>query len=196
MKVASSLPHYGESTTDRIRGKSTFEKSIGALRLLNDLGYGQTGSELELTLVHNPAGAIIPGDQESLEIDYRRQLEERHGVVFNSLITMTNMPLGRFYKFLEGSGNLTKYMRNLESLFNESTLECVMCRFTISVRWDGTLFDCDFNQCLDLAIGNGEAWNIGCMTMDELVGRAIKCLSHCYGCTAGQGSSCGGTVAV
>ena len=194
MHVTSSLPHYRESTTDRIRGNTVFERSIDGLRRLNSKGYGKPGSDLRLTLVHNPSGAILPGDQTSLETDYRRRLKDEHGIEFTDLIAIANMPLGRFLRFLDKSDNLKRYMSVLEQKFNQATVDGVMCRFTLSVRWDGTLFDCDFNHCLDLAIKNGKELDIRYVKLDDLVGRAIRCLSHCYGCTAGQGSGCGGVV--
>ena len=192
VSVTASLPHYGSEVTDRIRGASVFDKSIFALKKLNEVGYG---TDLDLTLVHNPGGAILPGRQESLEAGYRKKLFNEHGVVFTRLITITNMASGRFLRFLERSGNLHRYMRRLEQGFNPATVPNLMCRTLISLRWDGALFDCDYNQSLDLQIRNGSPMNIQKASLTDLVGRAVLCKNHCYGCTAGKGSSCGGAVA-
>ncbi len=194
VRVVASLPHYAAQTTDRVRGRSVFDRSIEGLRALNEAGYGRPGGELQLDLVHSPAGAFLPGCQVSLESDFRERLRDNHGVSFTGLIAMTNMPAGRFLKFLIRSGNLSRYMHRLEQNFNPATLELLMCRTTLSVAWDGILYDCDFNQSLGLPIRNGSALNVGKVRPDKLLGRAIRCRSHCYGCTAGAGSSCGGAV--
>jgi radical SAM/Cys-rich protein len=194
VNVTASLPHYGSEITDRIRGSSVFQRSISALRMLNGVGYGKPDTGLELTLVHNPSGAILPGHQESLEAEFRRKLLEDHEIVFTHLIAMTNIPAGRFLRFLEESGNLRRYMSRLEQCFNPATTPNLMCRTLISVRWDGELFDCDFNQSLGLQIRNGMPTSIRNASLSKLVGRAVRCRNHCYGCTAGQGSSCGGAV--
>lgn len=195
VSIVASLPHYNREATERMRGKGVFDRSLAGLKTLNALGYGQPGSDLELTLVYNPAGAILPGSQASLEADFRSKLREDFGIEFTNLIALINMPLGRFLGFLSKSGNLPRYMRRLEQSFNPATVESLMCRFTLSVGHDGVLYDCDFNQCIGIEIRNGRPTSIQDVSLDELVGRAVRCRSHCYGCTAGQGSSCGGAVA-
>ena len=171
--VAASLPHYAEETTDRVRGQSAFQKSIAGLKMLNDAGYAQPGTGLRLTLAHSPAGAWIPGRQETLEADFRKHLLDGYGIAFTNLITITNMPIGRFLCFLERSGNLRGYMGKLERSFNAATLAGLMCRTTLSVGWDGTLCDCDFNQSLGISIQSEHESHIARATPDELVGRHI-----------------------
>lgn len=195
VRIMASLPHYSPEMTERIRGREVFDRSIAGLRVLNALGYGQPGGTLELTLVHSPAGAVLPGSQAGLEAEFRTQLRERHGIEFTRLVSMTNIPSGRFLRFLADSGNLGRYMRRLAQQFNPCTLEHLMCRDTLSIGWDGTIYDCDFNQSLGIPVRNGHAMTIDETTADELDGRVIRCENHCYGCTAGQGSSCGGAVA-
>jgi radical SAM/Cys-rich protein len=194
VEVIASLPHYREAQTDAQRGSGVFTKSISALRKLNELGYGQPGSGLVLNLVHNPVGAFLPPKQQAIESQFRRELEHRHGVVFNNLHTITNMPIGRFLEFLIASGNYEGYMRRLVNAFNPVAASGVMCRYTISVGWDGTLYDCDFNQMLDLPLGfesPGHVRDFDAALLDE---RRIATRNHCYGCTAGTGSSCGGSI--
>jgi radical SAM/Cys-rich protein len=196
VEVVASLPSFRSSGTDAQRGDGVFEKSIEALRRLNALGYGSgNGTGLSLNLVHNPVGAFLPGNQASLERDYKRELESRYGVVFNSLYTITNMPISRFLEFLERTGNLERYMETLVNAFNPAAVEGVMCRTHLSVGWDGTLYDCDFNQMLDLPTGNGSPRTLGALLASGELHREIVTARHCYGCTAGAGSSCGGTVA-
>lgn len=190
--VVASLPCYTEENTDLVRGQGVFAKTIAGLKMLNAAGYGESGTGLRLTLAYSPSGASLPGRQESLEVDYRKRLAEDYGFGFTRLITMANMPIGRFLRLLESDGNLGTYMRELERSLNPATLPGLMCRTTLSVGWDGTLYDCDFNQALGIAIGNGRAYRVGNVLVDELVGRGIRCGNHCYGCTAGNGSSCGG----
>ena len=195
VRVAASLPHYDAEATDRVRGPTVFERSVTALRALNAVGYGKPGTGLELTLVHTPAAAVLPGCQESLECEYRRYLGGGYGIEFNQLITITNMPIGRFLRFLVSKGNLRRYVRRLERNFNPATLRSLMCRTTLSVAWDGVLYDCDFNQALRLPIRNGAVAHIQSVKVADLTGRAIRCNNHCYGCAAGGGSSCTGAVA-
>ena len=195
VRVAASLPHYNREMTDRVRGAGAFDRLIAGLKKLNAAGYGRPGSGLELTLVHSPAGALLPAQQVSLEQEFRAQLERQHGIVFTQLIVITNIPVGRFLKFLERTGNLQPYMARLEQQFNLATLPNLMCRTLLSIGWDGTVYDCDFNQALALPIANGAPLRIHEARLEKLIGRAIRCRNHCYGCTAGQGSSCGGAVA-
>jgi radical SAM/Cys-rich protein len=196
VEVVASLPSFRSSGTDAQRGEGVFEKSIEALRRLNALGYGGgNGNGLALNLVHNPVGAFLPGNQTSLERDYKRELESRYGVVFNGLYTITNMPISRFLEFLERSGNLERYMEMLVNAFNPAAVAGVMCRTHLSVGWDGTLYDCDFNQMLDLPTGNGSPRTLSELLESGNLHREIVTARHCYGCTAGAGSSCGGTVA-
>jgi radical SAM/Cys-rich protein len=162
--------------------------------MLNELGYGQ-GGKLKLDLVHNPVGAFLPGNQASLEREYKRALERDHGVVFDSLYTITNMPISRFLEFLLESGNYERYMQKLIDAYNPCAAENVMCRTMVSVGWDGTLYDCDFNQMLDIPVADGAARHIEDFDLSRHVGRHIATGRHCFGCTAGGGSSCGGATA-
>lgn len=188
VEVVASLPSYAASQTDRQRGDGVFEKSIEALRRFNALGYGHEGSGLVLNLVSNPVGAFLPAPQASLERDWKRELDRRYGVRFNRLFTITNMPISRYLEWLEQSGNLESYLSKLVNAFNPATVDGLMCRYTLSVGWDGRLYDCDFNQMLDLALPQ---------TIFEGLPaeRAIVTGPHCFGCTAGAGSSCGGATA-
>jgi radical SAM/Cys-rich protein len=188
VEVVASLPSYAASQTDRQRGDGVFEKSIEALRRFNVLGYGRERSGLVLNLVTNPVGAFLPAPQASLERDWKRELERRYGVHFNRLFTITNMPISRYLEWLEQSGNLESYLTKLVNAFNPVTVDGLMCRFTLSVGWDGRLYDCDFNQMLELALPQ---------TIFEGLPaeRAIVTGPHCFGCTAGAGSSCGGATA-
>jgi radical SAM/Cys-rich protein len=160
---------------------------------LNTLGYGQEGTGLCLNLVHNPVGAFLPARQESIEVQFRKELA-RYGIVFNHLYTITNMPISRFLEFLIDSGNYEGYMERLANAFNPSAAAGVMCRYTISIGWDGTLYDCDFNQMLDLPVSFGAPRHIREFDVARLHRRRIVTANHCYGCTAGAGSSCGGAV--
>jgi radical SAM/Cys-rich protein len=196
VEVVASLPSFRSSGTDAQRGEGVFEKSIEALRRLNAVGYGNgNGNGLALNLVHNPVGAFLPGNQTSLERDYKRELRSRYGIVFDNLYTITNMPISRFLEFLERSGNLERYMETLVNVFNPAAVAGVMCRTHLSVGWDGTLYDCDFNQMLDLPTGNGSPRTLDALLESGNLHREIVTARHCYGCTAGAGSSCGGTVA-
>ncbi|HYS78659.1 MAG TPA: arsenosugar biosynthesis radical SAM (seleno)protein ArsS [Candidatus Dormibacteraeota bacterium] len=195
VEVVASLPSVVPTQTDAQRGSGVFEKSIEALRLLNALGYGRSGSGRVLTLVTNPVGAFLPPAQESQERQFRQRLARDHGVVFNDLHTITNMPISRFLEFLLESGNYEGYMQRLADAFNPAAAARVMCRYTLSVGWDGRLYDCDFNQMLELALGHGAPGHIRDFDPATLHARRIITGNHCYGCTAGAGSSCGGATA-
>jgi radical SAM/Cys-rich protein len=194
VEIVASLPYYRSTQTDAQRGEGVFEKSMKALRKLNELGYGREGSGLVLNLVHNPVGAFLPPKQEAIEAQFRRELLKTYGVVFNHLYTITNMPISRFLEFLVESGNYEGYMERLANAFNPTAAAGVMCRYTISIGWDGTLYDCDFNQMLDLPVGHGAPKHIKDFDPAKLHQRYIVTGNHCYGCTAGTGSSCGGSV--
>ena len=194
VEVVASLPSYQAGQTDAQRGEGIFEKSIEGLRLLNRLGYGQPDSELSLNLVYNPTGAFLPPKQEAIEAQFRKELLARQGVSFNRLYTITNMPISRFLEFLLESGTYEQYMERLTNAFNPAAAASVMCRHTISVSWDGRLYDCDFNQMLDLPISQNRPAHIRDFDPVQLAQRRIVTNNHCYGCTAGAGSSCGGAV--
>lgn len=194
VEVIASLPYFHAAQTDAQRGDGVFEKSIEALRRLNALGYGVEGSGLTLNLVYNPVGAFLPPKQEAIEARFRRELLRRHSVTFNHLYTITNMPISRFLEFLVESGNYEGYMERLANAFNPAAAAGVMCRYTISVGWDGTLYDCDFNQMLDLPVNHGAPRHLRDFDPAQLRTRRIVTGNHCYGCTAGAGSSCGGAV--
>lgn len=191
VELVASLPCYTEDNTDAMRGKGVFEKSIVALKTLNSLGYGSQ-DDLVLNLVYNPGGAFLPPCQELLTEDYRKRLLEDHGIVFTNLFTITNNPLGRFKRSLEYNNKLDEYMQLLEDNFNPSTVENMMCRDQISVSWDGYIYDCDFNQMIDMK-ANLDKVHIS--EVDSIFIRNIKTGNHCYACTAGAGSSCGGATA-
>jgi len=196
VEVISSLPYYQEFFTDKQRGKGVFNKSVESIRLLNNQGYGQENTGLELNLVYNPVGTYLPPPQENLEKDYKRELKDKFDLVFNKLFTITNMPIHRFREFLLRSGTYEEYMEKLINAFNPAAAEGVMCRSLISVGYDGRIYDCDFNQMLDMQIQNGKPLTVFDFDYDELLNRRILFDSHCFGCTAGNGSSCGGTTAV
>ena len=193
VEVICSLPFYTQDRTDRQRGNGVFEDSIKALGLLNDVGYGKAESGLILNLVYNPAGAFLPPAQNALEIEYKKELRNRFGIEFNHLFTITNLPVSRYLDFLVQSGNYESYMEKLVNAYNPSAAVNVMCRNTISIGWDGYLYDCDFNQMLDLKVG-GKSNHVSSFDVQALASRDIKVGQHCYGCTAGAGSSCGGAV--
>jgi radical SAM/Cys-rich protein len=195
VEVIASLPYFQEQQTDAQRGAGVFAKSVEALRKLNAAGYGNRGSGLVLNLAYNPVGAFLPPSQGAIEDDFRRELMRRHGIVFNSLYTITNMPISRFLDFLLRSGNYERYMQRLSGAFNPATAARVMCRAMISVGWDGTLYDCDFNQMLDVPVNHGAPAHIRDFDAAALERRQIATAQHCYGCTAGCGSSCGGAIA-
>lgn len=192
--IVASLPFYTAELTDLQRGEHVFVKSIRAMRKLNALGYGQPESDLILNLIFNPTGAFLPPVQHAAEADFRRELRDRHGVVFNNLYTITNMPISRFLDFLMRTGNYDRYMRKLIRAYNPEAAAGVMCRTLISVSWDGTLYDCDFNQMVELTTGPGLPRHIRDFDFEKLKQRRVVVGQHCYGCTAGAGSSCGGTT--
>lgn len=194
VEVVASLPCYLEQNTDRQRGDGVFARSIEALRRLNALGYGQPGSGLTLTLVYNPVGPALPPPQAGLEGDYRRELQARYGIVFSRLYTITNMPISRFLAELVQSGRYDEYMARLIAAFNPQTVSGVMCRETLSVDWRGYLYDCDFNQMLDLPVTASGPRHISEFDLDSLGERLIVTGRHCFGCTAGAGSSCQGAL--
>jgi radical SAM/Cys-rich protein len=196
-EVISSLPYYQEYFTDSQRGNGVFQKSVKALQRLNALGYGVEGSGLTLNLVYNPVGPYLPAAQAVLEADYKRELAGKFGIAFNGLFTITNMPINRFRLHLEKSGQYEAYMEKLLAAFNPGAAEGVMCRSLISVGHDGTLYDCDFNQMLEMDVkgAGGRPATIFDFDFDALLRRRIRFDSHCLGCTAGAGSSCGGTTA-
>jgi len=194
VEVTASLPCYTEENVDKQRGKGVFTRSIEALRLLNQHGYGQPETTLKLNLVYNPLGPYLPGPQASLEEAYRQHLHDEHGIIFNHLYTLTNMPISRFLTDLNRSGNFETYMALLEEKFNAETIEGLMCRSLVSVGWDGTLYDCDFNQMLDLRVNHGLPNHIRDFDAYLLARREIRTGQHCYGCTAGSGSSCMGAL--
>ncbi|MBL8843769.1 MAG: arsenosugar biosynthesis radical SAM protein ArsS [Planctomycetes bacterium] len=195
VEIVASLPFYSGKQTDAQRGDGVFEPSIAALRRLNELGYGKGGG-LVLNLVTNPVGAFLPAGQASLEREWKRELERRHGVLFDRLFTITNMPISRFLDFLSESGNLAGYMEKLVAAFNPAAVDGLMCRNTLSVGWDGRLFDCDFNQMLEMALtsADGRPLTLADAARARLEGRPILTAPHCFGCTAGAGSSCGGAT--
>ena len=196
VEVVSSLPYFLEQQTDAQRGHGVFEKSIEALRRLNDVGYGREDSGLILSLVYNPVGAFLPPAQEAIEKDFKRELLARYGIFFNRLYTITNMPINRFLDYLLRSGNEERYMRKLLDAFNPSTIEGLMCRNLVSVDWTGRLFDCDFNQMLELGVAPALPQTIADFNPEKFAQRRIMTGSHCFGCTAGAGSSCGGAVTI
>jgi radical SAM/Cys-rich protein len=197
VEITASLPCYTEELVDRQRGKGVYDKSIQALKRLNALGYGVAGSGLVLNLVYNPQGPSLPPPQGKLEADYKRVLGEAYGIVFNRLYTLANMPIQRFGSTLISRGEFNEYMALLHAAHRDENLDAVMCRSLISVDWQGTVYDCDFNQMLDLPLRLDARKRV---QLSELIGRdlsgnAIAVRDHCYGCTAGQGSSCGGALA-
>jgi radical SAM/Cys-rich protein len=196
VEVVASLPCYLEENVDRQRGKGAFDASVRGLQRLNALGYGRAGSGLVLQLVYNPQGASLPPPQEALEADYRRVLGERYGIVFNRLYTLANMPIQRFGSMLISQGQFDDYLALLKASHLDANLSGVMCRNLISVDWRGYVYDCDFNQMLDLPFAhNGHARvHLSDLLDEEITGRPIRVAGHCYGCTAGQGSSCGGAL--
>jgi len=196
VEITASLPCYTEELVDRQRGKGVYEASIRAIRRLNTLGYAQDGSDLALNLVYNPQGPSLPPSQDQLEADYKRILGERFGIRFNRLYTLTNMPIARFGSTLISKGQFNAYMNLLQESFREENLEAVMCRSLISVDWRGYVYDCDFNQMLGLPLkvaGRARVRLLDLLARD-LTGNPIVVKDHCFGCTAGQGSSCGGAL--
>jgi radical SAM/Cys-rich protein len=194
--VVASLPCYLQENVDEQRGKGVYDASIRGLKLLNALGYGDEASGLVLNLVYNPLGAVLPPPQDVLEADYKKRLMDDHGIRFNSLFTITNMPISRFGSTLLSKGEFNSYMALLKRSYSRANLQTVMCRNLLSVDWQGYLYDCDFNQMLQMSIAHkaGERTHITEIMNDSLDGQKIKIAEHCYGCTAGQGSSCGGAL--
>jgi len=194
VEIVASLPCYSEANVDGQRGRGVFARSIAALRALNRLGYGMPGSGLVLDLVYNPVGPSLPPAQAQLETDYKRELSEKFQISFGRLLTLTNMPIRRYADWLVRRGELERYQGLLVNHFNPEAVPNLMCRDTVSVDWRGELFDCDFNQVLDLPLGGGRRtlWDVECL--DELEGARVATASHCFGCTAGAGSSCGGAL--
>lgn len=191
VEVVSSLPHYTALRTDRQRGDGVFGRSIEALKMLNAIGYGIEGTGLKLNLVYNPTGAILPAGQETLEAEFKRQLKRKFDLEFNNLYVITNLPISRFLDYLIASGNYEEYMQKLVDAFNPAAAQGVMCRNTISISWDGYIYDCDFNQMLDMKVREG-GQHLSEFNFEDMVNRSIALNQHCYGCTAGAGSSCGG----
>jgi len=194
VEIVCSLPHHRALSTDRQRGDGVYAKSIEAMQRLNALGYGKPGTGLRLVVVTNPVGAFLPAGQASLEAEWKRELGERHGIAFDALYTITNMPISRYLEWLEESGNLEGYLQRLVGAFNPVAADGVMCRTTLSVDWQGYLHDCDFNQMLELGLASGVPRHLSDFDLDALASRPIVTHKHCFGCTAGAGSSCGGEV--
>ncbi|MBL3588379.1 MAG: arsenosugar biosynthesis radical SAM protein ArsS [gamma proteobacterium endosymbiont of Lamellibrachia anaximandri] len=196
VEVVASLPCYLEENVDAQRGKGSYDASIRALQRLNGLGYGMTGNSLLLNLVYNPQGASLPPPQGPLETDYKRQLVERFNIIFNQLLTITNMPINRFGSLLQSKGEFQSYLQLLRDAHQPANIESVMCRHLISVDWQGRVYDCDFNQMLDMQLESGEVKRprLRDLINHDIDGWPIQVAEHCYGCTAGQGSSCGGAL--
>ncbi|MFW2389326.1 MAG: arsenosugar biosynthesis radical SAM (seleno)protein ArsS [Polyangiales bacterium] len=194
VELICSLPHYDARCTDTQRGEGVFEKSIRALRRLNQLGYGDGQSGLRLVLVTNPVGALLPAAQACLDAEWKREMKRLHDVSFDALYTITNMPISRYLEWLLKTGNLEGYMRKLVESFNPQAAHGLMCRSMVSVGWDGTLYDCDFNQMLDIPVSDSAPRHIRDFDLANLQARQIQTNRHCYGCTAGGGSSCTGTT--
>jgi radical SAM/Cys-rich protein len=195
VEIIASMPCYSAENVNAQRGDGVFEDSIAALQLLNSLGYG-IDPQLPLHLVYNPVGAFLPSPQEELEADYKRELQKHFGIVFNRLYTLSNLPIGRFAAYLRRNNRLDEYMQLLIESFNPATIEGLMCRNTISVGWRGEVYDCDFNQQLGMQWNNPDKsgiflWDVN---PDSLTNREITTGDHCFGCTAGAGSSCGGAI--
>ena len=194
VEIVASLPCYLEENVDQQRGKGVFGRSLTALRQINALGYGAEGGNLILNLVYNPVGPHLPPDQKELEATYRTELLSRFGIRFNRLYSITNMPINRFLDDLHAQGKYEEYLNLLIGSFNQDSVEHVMCRSLISVGWDGRLYDCDFNQMLDLPVAHGLPQTIADFDSETLSTRSIVIDQHCYGCTAGAGSSCSGSL--
>jgi radical SAM/Cys-rich protein len=196
IELVCSLPCYSEENVDKQRGKGTFELSIRALQKFNALGYGAPDSGLNLDLVYNPVGPHLPPPQQDLELDYKRILKERFNIIFNHLYCLSNMPITRYATHLKLRGEYDLYMDLLENNFNHATVEQLMCRNLISIGWEGSIYDCDFNQMLDLAVTDaaGKRLTIATLELEQIADRPILVGDHCYACTAGSGSSCGGSL--
>ena len=187
------MPHWTKGKTDKQRGDGVFDKSIKALQDLNAIGYGMPGSNLRLDLVYNPTGAFLPGNQESMEKEFKKALNDDFGIQFHHLFAITNLPISRFLDFLIASENYEDYMYSLVEAYNPAAVKNVMCTNTLSISWDGYLYDCDFNQMLNLPI-DSKVKHISEYNEELLEGRTIAISQHCFGCTAGAGSSCQGSV--
>ena len=195
VRVVASMPCYSQKNVDEKRGKGVFERSIAGLQTLNRLGYGKPDGGLVLDLVYNPGGAFLPPPQQQLEQEYKQRLLADFGIAFNQLLTLANMPISRFGSVLVSKGQFDPYMQLLRDNFNEGNLAGVMCRTTISVDWQGNLYDCDFNQMLELPLQKQcSPRHLSDLLREDLVGNPILVADHCFGCTAGQGSSCGGAL--
>jgi radical SAM/Cys-rich protein len=194
VNVVSSLPSFTARRTDAQRGDGVFNKSIEALKMLNAVGYGKEGTGLQLDLVYNPSGAYLPDDQSILESEFKGRLKDGFDIDFNNLYSITNLPVSRFLDYLLNSGNYEDYMSELANAFNPIAAEGVMCRNMVSVGWDGYLYDCDFNQMLDLKLNHGAPNHIKDFDWQKVLNREIIINQHCFGCTAGAGSSCGGAT--
>jgi radical SAM/Cys-rich protein len=195
VEIVSSLPYFIAEQTDAQRGSGVFERSLKALKRLNEVGYGQADNEhLALHLVYNPVGAFLPPAQAAIEADFKREMFNRYGIVFNRLYVITNMPINRFLGYLRRSGNEARYRHRLVEAFNPNTVQYLMCRNLISVGWDGRLYDCDFNQMLDIPLNDPAITSLKHFNAERLKRREIATGDHCFGCTAGSGSSCGGTL--
>ena len=194
VEIICSLPHFRALNTDKQRGDGVFEKSIRALQMLNKLGYGKPGSGLRIVIVTNPVGAFLPSGQASLEAEWKDRLYENYGIEFNELFAITNMPISRYLEWLERTNNLDGYLRKLKQAYNPVAADGVMCKTTLSVDWKGNLYDCDFNQMLELKMGFGAPTHLRDFDVAKLAKRRIVTNRHCYGCTAGSGSSCGGSL--
>ncbi len=194
IELILSLPHMDSGTTNAQRGRGVFEGAIESISQLNAHGYGEEGTGLILNLVHNPVGAYLPSKQSSLESSFRHRLSTRWGIRFNNLLCITNMPVGRYLEYLFATDNYSEYMETLIKAFNPGALGKVMCKYTLSVGWDGSLYDCDFNQVLNMRVNHGAPDTIFDFDKELLGSRQITVADHCYGCTAGSGSSCGGAI--
>ncbi|PWL27865.1 arsenosugar biosynthesis radical SAM (seleno)protein ArsS [uncultured Roseivirga sp.] len=194
VNVVSSLPSFTARRTDAQRGDGVFNKSIEALKMLNAVGYGKEGTGLQLDLVYNPSGAYLPDDQSILESEFKGRLKDGFDIDFNNLYSITNLPVSRFLDYLLNSGNYEDYMSELANAFNPIAAEGVMCRNMVSIGWDGYLYDCDFNQMLDLKLNHGAPNHIKDFDWHKVLNREIIINQHCFGCTAGAGSSCGGAT--
>ncbi|WP_036096191.1 arsenosugar biosynthesis radical SAM (seleno)protein ArsS [Leptospira weilii] len=193
VEVVSSLPYFEKRRTDAQRGEGVFDRSIKALKKLNAVGYGIPDSGLILNLVYNPAGAFLPGSQAALESEFKKSLYDGFGILFNSLFTITNMPISRYLEYLQESGNLEDYMEKLATSYNPAAAQGLMCKNTLSVGYEGSIYDCDFNQMLEMKV-EGKVRNVRDYDPAILAQRNIRVDEHCYGCTAGSGSSCGGST--
>ncbi len=192
VEIVSSLPHFSKNKTDRQRGNGVFDKSIQAIKRLNEVGYGKKDSGLILNLVYNPSGCFLPGNQLALEVEFKKRLKNDFDIEFNHLFCITNMPINRYLDYLIESDNYESYMKTLVNSFNLNAAKGVMCRNTISIGWDGALYDCDFNQMLNLKLEKSTPQHINKFSLEALEKRSIVTGPHCYGCTAGSGSSCSG----